>query len=174
MKATTTTKQSKNATAPAPTVATSPAAKYTADAERIAGLIGNFDSHGHAAAYTEYCRLLSRAMNEGRVTLPNRVLELYPIIRDINEEIDEIERENRAADEFYKACDEIAAAFATIEKYHEFIPAECFSAVKKSLTSWLDGKQLLRSPEAIIEHAPQMIADQIEKDWFEKLRAKAA
>ncbi|MGH9841981.1 MAG: hypothetical protein ACREEM_24760 [Blastocatellia bacterium] len=46
-------------------------------------------------ACDRYCRLLSRAVREGRIASPDRIAVISPILEEINAEIDETERKAR-------------------------------------------------------------------------------
>ena len=53
-------------------------------------------------AYSRYCRAFRRAYDEGTIGLLERIAEFWPLIKEVNDEIDEMERdwkrfENRSA-----------------------------------------------------------------------------
>ncbi|MEP7343214.1 MAG: hypothetical protein ABI977_36145 [Acidobacteriota bacterium] len=143
--------------------------KYAADTERIAGAFGA-DAPVHKAAYDEFCRLLNRATPKGQIAREDRVRQLYPIIKSINEEIDEQERDNAMMEKYYNACEKLAAAFETLQRYREFIPPGCFNS--DALAKWLNGYQWSDDPALIEEIGSRAIGRVIEDQWFDKVQAK--
>ncbi len=74
-----------------------------AQAEEFAALATSGTEEGKAA-YMHYSKMLRRAIEQGRVGLYERIVALYPIVVDVNDEIDEI---NEAWAEEERRCREL-------------------------------------------------------------------
>lgn len=106
------------------------------EAERIAELAELPTDEGRQA-YAEYCRLLRRAMTEGHIGLPRRILQLYPIVREINDEIDKIEEEDRLMQPIYAAADRVVNAFADIIDLRDAMPPDFHAQICRLLVGWV-------------------------------------
>ncbi|MDQ3687531.1 MAG: hypothetical protein M3430_18300 [Acidobacteriota bacterium] len=80
---------------------------YEQEAERIASLCEDFNNPEHAEAYYAYCDALD-TFKAGRVWTPERVRKLYPIMKEIADEV----TEDRRADAVYNARFEAAKGVA--------------------------------------------------------------
>lgn len=69
-------------------------AERVAEAERLASLVRAYDDPARREAYDHYCSILNRAM-EGVVWTPDRVRALYPTLKEIVDEIDEITQQDK-------------------------------------------------------------------------------
>lgn len=81
---------------------------YKQETERLAELCNGEDSPEKTAAYSKYCKLLFRAATEGLVGTPDRIRQLYPLVLDINDEIDEINRADKEHQRICEAADRLA------------------------------------------------------------------
>ena len=88
-------------------------------------------------AYSEYCRLLERAVSEGQVGRTDRILQLYPIVREINDEIDEHIEQDRLMKPIYVAAEKIVNAFADIIDLRDAIPDDFHAQICRLLVGWV-------------------------------------
>lgn len=124
------------------------------EAERISELCAPGDyTPERAQAYSEYCRLLSRAINEGQVGRSDRILRLYPIIREINDEIDEIEEEEARMKPAYEAADKVVDAFADLVDSRDAMPARVHKKICDLLVEWVGDVDFRLSGELLKEHS---------------------
>lgn len=78
-----------------------------AEAEQFARYCATHEPEEEAhRAYITYCRMLQRAIGEGVVWVEHRVRALYPVIKEICDEIDAIERREAELERRSKAAKE--------------------------------------------------------------------
>lgn len=106
------------------------------EAERIADLVER-NTPEATLVYSEYCHMFERAINEGRIGDTDRIRALYPIIHEINQEIDEIEEEDRIMEPIYAAADRIVNAFADIIDLRDSIPPDFHAQICRLLVGWV-------------------------------------
>lgn len=65
-----------------------------AEAQRIASICAESDPTNEVRrqAWLDYCAMFRRALDEGRIWTPERVRALYPTLKEIVDEIEEIDR----------------------------------------------------------------------------------
>lgn len=87
---------------------------YSVEAEHLAALcderIGT-DAE-QEAAYLTFGKLLREALTRRRTWTPDRVRALYPVVREIKAEIDEVDRDYREQERAARAYAPAAFAFA--------------------------------------------------------------
>lgn len=122
------------------------------EAERIASLVSEHTPES-TKVYGEYCRLLNRAVKEGQVGTPERIRALYPILREINDEIDEIHEEAERMQPIYEMCDKIVDAFADIIDSRDAMPPDLHAQVCRLLVGWVGEVDFRLSGEELKEHS---------------------
>lgn len=90
------------------------------------------------AAYKEFSRMLRRAISEGQVGFESRIAELWPLVKEVNDEIDEMEAEHEQdeqgdepallAAEFRSHCLTLADAIICVIR-HPNCPAYVYNAL---------------------------------------------
>ncbi|HZF41322.1 MAG TPA: hypothetical protein VE715_21040 [Blastocatellia bacterium] len=126
--------------------------RYDKEAERIAELARSQTPEGQQA-YTEYCNLLERAVREGQIGRSDRILQLYPIVREINDEIDEAIEESKVMEPIYAAADKIVDAFADIIDLRDAMPADFHAQICRLLVGWVGEVDFRLSGEELKEHS---------------------
>lgn len=123
---------------------------YEEEAERIAALV---DQHTPEArqAYAEYCRLLNRALTEGQVGFYIR--EFYPIIRKINDDLDEEREQYRLMQPIYAAAGKIVDAFADIIDLRDAMPPDFHAQICRLLVGWVGEIDFRLSGEGLKEES---------------------
>ena len=128
----------------------------TAEAERIAAIAQSNDQTPEChEAYHTYCKMLDRAIHEGHVWRPDLVLRLYPIIRDINDEIDECHEWEKRMQPIYEAADKVVDAFGAILDARAAMPAPFYDRIRDLLIEWFgeDAFDFRLAGEALREHS---------------------
>jgi hypothetical protein len=126
--------------------------RYDEEAKRIADLV-RLNTPEATEAYSEYCRLLNRALHEGQIGRTDRILQLYPIVREINDEIDEAVEESRIMEPIYAAADRIVDAFADIIDLRDAIPPDFHAQICRLLVGWVGEVDFRLSGEELKERS---------------------
>ncbi len=126
------------------------------EAERLADLCADYSHPDRAVAYKHYCDTLHRAMN-GVVWTPERVRRLYPVLAEICEDIDEVEREEEEMQAARTAAQEEANRLARIMEDEETTP-ETREHVERHIAELASRVGVtLATPEVLLSALPAIV-----------------
>lgn len=127
----------------------------------FAKLFSKSDSAERHAAYDYYCTQVHRAVSEAPICQEYWVEKLWPVIKELNEYLDETKAEEERMEPIYKAADKVTNAFVAIIESRGPIPDLVYKKLCDAMVEWAGPLNFHLEGNDLDEHITEVVGDAV-------------